>query len=93
MSRRPLPAEVYWRRRFLVLAALLLVAWGVVTVWPDGGGAETAAPVPEPSASSGASPSPSESSEAESADVEAREATVSLAAGGWLLRAVHGMVT
>ncbi|MEH3032618.1 MAG: hypothetical protein PGN07_00900 [Aeromicrobium erythreum] len=37
MSRRPLPAAVYWRRRMLLLAAVLLVAWIGVRLWPSGG--------------------------------------------------------
>ncbi len=84
MSRGPLPAEVYWRRRFLLLAVVLLLAWGIVTAWPDGGGAQTTAPEPEPSASdaSTASPGPTPEDEGEGEGPETREATVSLSAGG-----------
>lgn len=38
MSRRPLPAAIYWRRRLLLLAVVLLVVWGAIQLWPNGGG-------------------------------------------------------
>ena len=40
MSRRPLPAAIYWRRRLLLLAVVLLVVWGAVQLWPSGGGSD-----------------------------------------------------
>lgn len=61
---RPLPAAIYWRRRFLLLAALLLLAWVVVTAWPSGSGAQdTAAPAPSPSTSASQDPDADEASE------------------------------
>ncbi len=54
--RRPLPRAIYWRRRFLLLAVLIALAWGVVTLWP-GGGDDEPAPVAAPTASASASAS------------------------------------
>jgi hypothetical protein len=55
VSQRRLPAEIYWRRRLLLLALLLLVAWLGVHFWPDGSderpvsaSAPTTAPSPTP---------------------------------------------
>ncbi|WP_375000495.1 hypothetical protein [Aeromicrobium sp. CTD01-1L150] len=79
---RPLPSAIYWRRRFLLLAAVLLVAWVGVTLWPEGEDAETAAPEPSPAAESEPSPSPSATEEAQEVGTNAEETTVSLEAGG-----------
>jgi hypothetical protein len=43
VSQRRLPAEVYWRRRLLVLALLILLVWLGMRVWPDGDGEPAAA--------------------------------------------------
>lgn len=80
MSQNRLPAEIYWRRRFLLLAAVLLVVWGAVQVWPGGAGAESG-PAPSatgPSASTTPEPDPEP---AEDAPAEPESTTVSLAAG------------
>ncbi len=47
-QQRRLPAEIYWRRRLLLLALLILVAWLGLQVWPGAGDDErpVAAPVP-----------------------------------------------
>lgn len=37
MSQRRLPAEIYWRRRLLLLAVLILIAWVGLRLWPSGG--------------------------------------------------------
>ena len=34
MSQRRLPAEIYWRRRLLLLAVLILIAWLGLHFWP-----------------------------------------------------------
>ena len=36
MSQRRLPAEIYWRRRLLALAVVILMAWLVLHFWPNG---------------------------------------------------------
>lgn len=62
MSQRRLPAEIYWRRRLVVLAALILVAWISLKFWPDGSDERpvaataptaTASPTPEPAPTDG----------------------------------------
>jgi hypothetical protein len=51
VSQRRLPAEVYWRRRLLVLALLILLVWLGMRVWPDGDGdPAVATPTPTPTA-------------------------------------------
>jgi hypothetical protein len=51
VSQRRLPAEVYWRRRLLLLALLILVVWLGMRAWPDGDGDPAAAtPTPTPTA-------------------------------------------
>lgn len=62
-TRRPLPRAIYWRRRFLLLAVVLLVVWLVVRLWPGGSDDARPAAAPSPSASASgsatASPTPS----------------------------------
>lgn len=43
MSQRRVPPEVYWRRRFVVLAVLLLLAWVVLQVLERGSADQPAA--------------------------------------------------
>lgn len=49
MSQRRLPAEIYWRRRLLVLALVLLLAWGATKAF--GGEDKVAKPVAKPTTS------------------------------------------
>lgn len=53
MSRRPPSRAVFWRRRFLLLAGVLAIAWAMVSFRPGGseGPAPTAAPTPTATAS------------------------------------------
>ena len=53
MSQRRLPAEIYWRRRLLVLAALILIVWLGLQLWPGSGDDE------RPVSSSGPTATPS----------------------------------
>ena len=55
MSQRRLPAEIYWRRRLLLLAVLILIVWVGLQLWPDpnderpvSSTAPTATPSPTP---------------------------------------------
>jgi hypothetical protein len=55
VSQRRLPAEIYWRRRLLAFAVVILMAWLVLHFWPDGDDekpvsatAPTATPSPTP---------------------------------------------
>jgi hypothetical protein len=56
VSQRRLPAEIYWRRRLLLLAVLILIAWLGLRFWPGAGdderpvsaAAPTATPTPTP---------------------------------------------
>lgn len=51
MSQRRLPAEIYWRRRLLALAVLILLIWAALRLWPDGDSEPVAAtPRPTPAA-------------------------------------------
>jgi len=47
VSQRRLPAEIYWRRRLLLLALVIAVVWGVLQVTGASGGDEPKA-VPDP---------------------------------------------
>lgn len=58
MSQRRLPAEIYWRRRLLVLAALILIAWLSLRFWPGSGDDERPVSAPAPTASPSATPKP-----------------------------------
>ncbi len=62
MSQRRLPAEIYWRRRLLLLAVLILLVWVGLQLWPDGNDQRpvsspaptaTPSPTPEPEPSDG----------------------------------------
>ncbi|MET1037734.1 MAG: hypothetical protein ABW075_05630 [Aeromicrobium sp.] len=57
MTQRRLPAEIYWRRRLLLLALLIAVAWGVVQLTERSGDAEPAAAT-ETTAAPAATPTP-----------------------------------
>lgn len=57
MSQRRLPAEIYWRRRLLVLAVLILVVWLSLRLWPSGGD-EKPVSAPAPSATPSPTPEP-----------------------------------
>lgn len=48
MSQRRLPAEIYWRRRLLLLALVLLLAWGATKAFGGEGNADK--PVAKPTA-------------------------------------------
>jgi hypothetical protein len=52
VSQRRLPAEIYWRRRLLLLAVVILIVWGVLRLTGDDGGDPE--PAPRPAASSAA---------------------------------------
>lgn len=54
-----MPRAVYWRRRLLLLAALILLAWVVVQLWPTGDDTTpTAVPSIEPSVTPSAPATP-----------------------------------
>ncbi len=53
--RRRLPAEIYWRRRLLVLAAILLLVWGAVKLF-DGDDSPKPRAAAEPTVSSAPTP-------------------------------------
>ncbi|MGI9085680.1 MAG: hypothetical protein ACR2FE_10400 [Aeromicrobium sp.] len=60
MSQRRLPAEIYWRRRLLLLAVLILLVWVGLRWWPSGSderpvsaAAPTASPSPKPAPTDG----------------------------------------
>ena len=59
MSQRRLPAEIYWRRRLLLLALLILIAWIGLHFWPDGSDER---PVSAPVSTATPSPTPSPAS-------------------------------
>jgi hypothetical protein len=62
VSQRRLPAEIYWRRRLLLLAVVIAIVWGVLQLTGGGGGegddatasgtptARVTAPTPSPAA-------------------------------------------
>lgn len=81
--RRPTPRAVFWRRRFLLVAALIALAWVVITLWPGGDDEpeRTVAPAPTASGSAAASASPAEPSPTTGAqqDVTVRLASASTA--------------
>ena len=56
MSQRRLPAEIYWRRRLLLLAVLILIAWLGLQFWPGSGDDER--PVSAPVTTATPSPTP-----------------------------------
>ena len=58
-SRRPVPKAIFWRRRLLLVAALIALAWIVVTIWPGGGDDDPPVVAPAPTASTSASASAS----------------------------------
>lgn len=82
VTQRRLPAEVYWRRRLLLLALVIALAWGVVRLWP--GGAETPASVAAPGPTPSSTPEPSASAPSTEAEPDpepaSQTATVTLAA-------------
>lgn len=48
VSQRRLPAEIYWRRRLLLVAVVIAIVWGVLQLTGSGGGddREEASPTP-----------------------------------------------
>lgn len=58
MSQRRLPAEIYWRRRLLLLAVLILIAWLGLQFWPGGGDDERPVSAPAPTATPSPTPEP-----------------------------------
>ena len=58
VSQRRLPAEIYWRRRLLLLAALLLIAWLGLHFWPGGGNDERPVSAPVQTATPSPTPKP-----------------------------------
>ena len=58
MSQRRLPAEIYWRRRLLLLAVLILIAWLGVQLWPGAGDDERPVSAPVPTATPSPTPEP-----------------------------------
>jgi hypothetical protein len=58
VSQRRLPAEIYWRRRLLLLAALILIAWLGLHFWPGAGDDERPVSAPVPTATPSPTPKP-----------------------------------
>jgi hypothetical protein len=53
------PRAIYWRRRLLLLALVLLIAWVAVEFWPhDDDGKRTVAPAPSSTATAPPTPTP-----------------------------------
>jgi hypothetical protein len=57
VSQRRLPAEIYWRRRLLLLAVLILIVWLGLHFWPDSSD-ERPVSAPAPTATPSATPKP-----------------------------------
>ncbi|MET0931074.1 MAG: hypothetical protein ABWX74_16250 [Aeromicrobium sp.] len=58
MSQRRMPAEIYWRRRLLLVALVILVVWGVLQVTDRGGDDEPAAAATTATPTPSATPTP-----------------------------------
>ena len=58
MSQRRLPAEIYWRRRLLLLAVLILIAWLGVQLWPGAGDDERPVSAPVTTVKPSTTPKP-----------------------------------
>src|SRR5437870_2124131 len=58
VSQRRLPAEIYWRRRLLLLAVLILVAWLGLHFWPGAGSDERPVSAPVKTATPSPTPKP-----------------------------------
>lgn len=58
MSQRRLPAEIYWRRRLLLLAVLILIAWLGLQFWPGSGDDKRPVSAPAPTATPSPTPKP-----------------------------------
>ena len=58
MSQRHLPAEIYWRRRLLLLAVLILTAWLGLHFWSGAGDDERPVSAPAPTATPSPTPEP-----------------------------------
>jgi hypothetical protein len=58
VSQRRLPAEIYWRRRLLLLAVLILIAWLGLRFWPGSGDDERPVSAPVTAATPSPTPSP-----------------------------------
>jgi hypothetical protein len=56
-QQRRLPAAIYWRRRLLLLALLILIAWLGLQFWP-GAGDERPVSAPAPTATPSPTPEP-----------------------------------
>ena len=57
-QQRRLPAEIYWRRRLLLLALLILIAWLGLQFWPGAGDDERPVSAPAPTAEPSPTPEP-----------------------------------
>lgn len=57
-QQRRLPAEIYWRRRLLLLALLILIAWLGLQFWPGAGDDERPVSAPAPTATPSPTPEP-----------------------------------
>ncbi len=61
MSQRRLPAEIYWRRRLLLLAVLILLVWAALRLWPGGSDERpVSAPAPDAAPAKTADPAPTD---------------------------------
>jgi hypothetical protein len=58
VSQRRLPAEIYWRRRLLLLAALILIVWLGLQFWPGSDDDERPVSSPVSTASPSRTPKP-----------------------------------
>lgn len=79
----PEPPSVYWKRRAIVVGAVLLVLIGLIMLWPSGGSSNTSAassPSPRPSASGGPSPAASPKSSGSAAPSPTSSVTASASA-------------
>ena len=57
-QQRRLPAEIYWRRRLVLLAVLILIAWLSLQFWPGADDDERPVSAPVTTATSSPTPAP-----------------------------------